>query len=175
MAKFFSRLLLASASSRHAMSVAADTSASPLTAECALAKSAKGAACVQLVGQVLDNPSLYVFGELLDMPNVQALADGPPAHAAAYELLKIFAYGTWKDYTARAAQLGQLSAAQVCRAARAGGDLSPHRSPRRPAPGDQAEEAVSGVACGGVKVAPIRHPPLRARDWLGARARELAD
>jgi len=95
------------------MSVVADTSASPLTAECALAKSAKGTACVQLVGQVLDNPSLYVFGELLDMPNVQALADGPPAHAAAYELLKIFAYGTWKDYTARAAQLGQLSAAQA--------------------------------------------------------------
>lgn len=35
-----------------------------------LAKSAKGAAAVELIKQVLDAPGVYVFGELLDMPNV---------------------------------------------------------------------------------------------------------
>lgn len=35
-----------------------------------LAKQAKGAAAVQLVKQVLEAPELYVFGELLDMPNI---------------------------------------------------------------------------------------------------------
>ena len=61
-----------------------------------LAKSAKGAACAALIKQVLDHPSVYVFGELLDMPNVQELA-GTTA-APSLELLKIFCFGTWNDY-----------------------------------------------------------------------------
>jgi hypothetical protein len=36
-----------------------------------LAKTAKGAACAELIKQVLDSPSIFVFGELLAMPNVQ--------------------------------------------------------------------------------------------------------
>lgn len=36
-----------------------------------LAKSAKGAAAVELIKQVLVAPGIYVFGELLDMPNIQ--------------------------------------------------------------------------------------------------------
>lgn len=36
----------------------------------ALSKSAKGAACVQLIKDVLAAPGVVVFGELLDMPNV---------------------------------------------------------------------------------------------------------
>lgn len=35
-----------------------------------LAKTAKGAACMELIKQVLDAPGVYVFGELLDMPNI---------------------------------------------------------------------------------------------------------
>lgn len=35
-----------------------------------LAKSAKGAAAVELVKQALEAPGVYVFGELLDMPNI---------------------------------------------------------------------------------------------------------
>ena len=35
-----------------------------------LAKSAKGAAAVELVKQSLEAPGVYVFGELLDMPNI---------------------------------------------------------------------------------------------------------
>lgn len=36
-----------------------------------LAKSAKGAALATLIHQVLEAPGVYVFGELLDMPNVR--------------------------------------------------------------------------------------------------------
>eukprot|EP00968_Pinguiococcus_pyrenoidosus_P007103 scaffold470_cov257-Pinguiococcus_pyrenoidosus.AAC.18 len=39
-----------------------------------LAKTAKGAACVALIQQVLNHPKVFVFGELLLMPNVQAVS-----------------------------------------------------------------------------------------------------
>lgn len=35
-----------------------------------LAKSVKGTASTVLINQVLDAPGVYVFGELLDMPNI---------------------------------------------------------------------------------------------------------
>lgn len=38
-----------------------------------LAKGAKGAACVALIQQVLSHKKIFVFGELLAMPNVQAV------------------------------------------------------------------------------------------------------
>ena len=36
-----------------------------------LAKAAKGAAAVELVKQALESPGVYVFGELLDAPNIK--------------------------------------------------------------------------------------------------------
>lgn len=36
-----------------------------------LCKSAKGLAAVELIKQVLEVPGIYVFGELLEMPNIQ--------------------------------------------------------------------------------------------------------
>lgn len=36
-----------------------------------LAKSAKGAACTELIKQVLEAPGVYVFGELLHMQNIE--------------------------------------------------------------------------------------------------------
>lgn len=41
-----------------------------------LAKSAKGAALATLIHQVLEAPGVYVFGELLDMPNVREVGPG---------------------------------------------------------------------------------------------------
>jgi len=76
-----------------------------------LAKSVKGAACCSLIGQALDHPNVWVFAELLDMPNVQGLAGTPSA--SSLELLKLFAHGTWQDYKARAAQLPALTPAQT--------------------------------------------------------------
>lgn len=51
--------------------------------------------------QVLEAPSVYVFGELLDHPNIKALAEGGSADGLKYfNLLNIFAFGTYKQYLA---------------------------------------------------------------------------
>lgn len=46
-------------------------SVNPLEQFVLLAKSAKGAAAVGLIKQVLEAPNVYVFGELLEMANIQ--------------------------------------------------------------------------------------------------------
>ena len=43
----------------------------PLEQFVLLAKNAKGAAAVELIKQALEAPGVYVFGELLDMSNIQ--------------------------------------------------------------------------------------------------------
>ncbi len=64
-----------------------------------LAKTARGRACVALIQQVLTNKKLFVFGELLQMPNVQALAASDSAEQKGHvRLLEIFAYGRYMDY-----------------------------------------------------------------------------
>ena len=78
-----------------------------------LAKTAKGAACVALIKQALDHPGVHVFGELLDMPTVQELAGS--SHAPYLELLKVFAYGTWSEYKAQAAELPSMTPAQAAK------------------------------------------------------------
>ncbi|KAF9971219.1 COP9 signalosome complex subunit 7a [Actinomortierella ambigua] len=77
----------------------------------ALSKSAKGAACVQLIRDVLAAPGVYVFGELLDMPNVAELKNNPD-HASYHKLLEIFSYGTYQDYQQGKANLPELTDAQ---------------------------------------------------------------
>jgi COP9 signalosome complex subunit 7 len=47
------------------------TDGSTLAQYLILAKNSKGKACAQLIQQVLGAPNVYVFGELLDLPNVQ--------------------------------------------------------------------------------------------------------
>ena len=47
------------------------TSSNPLEQFVLLAKTAKGTAAVELIKQALEVPGVYVFGELLDMPNVR--------------------------------------------------------------------------------------------------------
>jgi len=83
-----------------------------------LANGAKGAAAVSLIKQVIDSPNVYVFGELLDHPNMLALEGAQSTHPAQgpqhMELLRIFAYGTYGDYLSAAAGstgLPELSAA----------------------------------------------------------------
>ena len=46
----------------------------PLEQFVLLAKTAKGAAAVGLIKQVLEASNVYVFGELLDMPNIQEVS-----------------------------------------------------------------------------------------------------
>ncbi|XP_037065941.1 COP9 signalosome complex subunit 7b isoform X2 [Peromyscus leucopus] len=61
-----------------------------------LAKGTSGSALTTLISQVLEAPGVYVFGELLELANVQELAEG--ASAAYLRLLNLFAYGTYPDY-----------------------------------------------------------------------------
>ncbi|KAE9022195.1 hypothetical protein PR003_g12411 [Phytophthora rubi] len=76
-----------------------------------LAKNARGRACVALIQQVLSNKKLFVFRELLDMPNVEALQESE--YKEHYELLRIFCFGTYNDYLARKGDLPELTPQQV--------------------------------------------------------------
>lgn len=82
----------------------------PLEQFVLLAKAAKGAACVELIKQVLETPGVYVFGELLDMPNVQELATG--GNSTCSNTLNLFAYGTYRQYVANKSNFMELTAGQ---------------------------------------------------------------
>ncbi|KAK9407881.1 COP9 signalosome complex subunit 7a [Crotalus adamanteus] len=75
-----------------------------------LARSARGAALANLIHQVLEAPGIYVFGELLDMPNVQELSESE--FSPVFRLLTVFAYGTYSDYLAEVGNLPPLTEAQ---------------------------------------------------------------
>ncbi|XP_023020337.1 COP9 signalosome subunit 7 [Leptinotarsa decemlineata] len=75
-----------------------------------LAKSAKGSACVELIKQALETPGVYVFGELLDMPNVVEMVNS--ADKKCLNTLELFAFGTYKDYLANQSELLELTPAQ---------------------------------------------------------------
>jgi len=83
----------------------------PLEQFVLLAKTTKGAAAVEMIKQVLEAPGVYVFGELLDMPNIKELQNG--AHASYFNLLSLFAYGTCSEYKANKDKLPALTAPQV--------------------------------------------------------------
>lgn len=76
-----------------------------------LAQTATGKACEALVKMVLDHSTTFVFGELLECPNVKAMQDNAE-HRPYLELLRLFAYGTYPDYVARRSELPELSQAQ---------------------------------------------------------------
>ncbi|GLV32414.1 COP9 signalosome subunit 7 [Carabus blaptoides fortunei] len=88
----------------------ATSSNNPLEQFVLLAKSAKGAACLELIKQVLEAPGVHVFGELLDMPNVSELQNG--AHSSYYNTLNLFAYGTYRQYIENKDKLLELGPAQ---------------------------------------------------------------
>jgi len=77
----------------------------------ALAKSVKGAAAADLISRALDHAGLYTFGELLEMPNISSLAG--TQYDTTLNLLKLFAYGDYQEYKGVAAQLPQLTPAQL--------------------------------------------------------------
>ncbi|XP_060579892.1 COP9 signalosome complex subunit 7b-like [Ruditapes philippinarum] len=87
------------------------SSVNPLEQFVLLAKSAKGAAAASLVTQALEASGVYVFGELLEMPNIQELSSGD--HVKFFNLLNLFAYGTYKDYKEKKSELPELSAAML--------------------------------------------------------------
>merc|ERR1712165_230231 len=84
------------------------SSNNPLEQFVLLSKGARGVAAVELVKQCLETPGIYVFGELLDMPNIQELANSHPQY---HTLLNIFAYGTISDYRQNRESLPDLTPA----------------------------------------------------------------
>ncbi|KAF3913855.1 hypothetical protein ABW21_db0202969 [Orbilia brochopaga] len=62
-----------------------------------LGKSAPGAAAVANIQKCISSPNCFVFSELLELPNVQALANDAE-HAKWLEALKLFAYGNYMGY-----------------------------------------------------------------------------
>ena len=58
---------------------------------------------------MLDSPHIFVFGELLDLPAIKDMADSP-THKPYLELLKIFAYGKYRDFLDRREDLPDISA-----------------------------------------------------------------
>jgi len=73
-----------------------------------LAKTARGSAIVELIKQVLDSPNIFVFGELLDSNAVKEM-ENSPAQKPYLEVLKIFAYGKYRDFLDRRKELPDLS------------------------------------------------------------------
>uniref|UniRef100_A0A3B5ARK0 COP9 signalosome subunit 7A n=1 Tax=Stegastes partitus TaxID=144197 RepID=A0A3B5ARK0_9TELE len=69
--------------------------------------SLSGSALAQAISSLLETPGLYVFSDILELPNVRELENGP--HAPVYQLLNLFAYGTYCDYKA---SLPELTPAQ---------------------------------------------------------------
>ncbi|XP_035829431.1 COP9 signalosome complex subunit 7a isoform X2 [Aplysia californica] len=91
--------------------MSAEKSGNPMEPFLLLLKDAKGAGAASVLTQAMASPNVYVFGEFLDLPNVQELSSGP--HASVYQLLQVFAYGTYKDYKANQAQLPDLTQTQL--------------------------------------------------------------
>jgi len=69
-----------------------------------LAKGASGSGLVSVIKSVLKDPYIFVFGELLALPNVQELEKNSE-HRPWLEVLRIFAYGTYKDYKTKRDEL----------------------------------------------------------------------
>ncbi|MBN3299687.1 CSN7A protein, partial [Amia calva] len=72
--------------------------------------SLSGAPLAEALSSLLETPGLYVFSDILELPNVRELESGP--HAPVYQLLNLFAYGTYSDYKENAATLPELTPAQ---------------------------------------------------------------
>ncbi|KAI0757448.1 hypothetical protein C8Q80DRAFT_1282672 [Daedaleopsis nitida] len=77
-----------------------------------ICKSAKGAAAAKLVQDATSAPGVFVFGELLEQPNVQELA-GNEQHSRFFSLLQLFSYKTYQDYLQYKDSLPPLNNAQI--------------------------------------------------------------
>ncbi|KAI0651409.1 hypothetical protein C8Q79DRAFT_899188 [Trametes meyenii] len=77
-----------------------------------MSKAAKGAAAAKLIQDATTAPGVFVFGELLELPNIQELA-GHEQHSRFYSLLQLFAYKTYPDYIQHKDALPVLNDAQT--------------------------------------------------------------
>jgi len=77
-----------------------------------MAKSLKGAAAAKLIQDATSAPGVFVFSELLELPNIQELGKSEQ-HRRSLSLLQLFAYKTYQDYLANKDVLPPLNKAQI--------------------------------------------------------------
>ncbi|KIJ21357.1 hypothetical protein PAXINDRAFT_164882 [Paxillus involutus ATCC 200175] len=77
-----------------------------------ISKSAKGAAAAKLIRDATSAPGVFVFAELLELPNIQELANNEQ-HAPSLSLLQFFSYRTYRDYLENKDSLPSLNQAQT--------------------------------------------------------------
>ncbi|EMD41449.1 hypothetical protein CERSUDRAFT_110025 [Gelatoporia subvermispora B] len=77
-----------------------------------MSKSAKGAAAAKLIQDATSAPGVFVFGELLELPNIQELATHEQ-YSQFYSSLQLFAYKTYQDYLQHKGSLPPLNDSQV--------------------------------------------------------------
>ncbi|KAG9223453.1 hypothetical protein PLEOSDRAFT_1088284, partial [Pleurotus ostreatus PC15] len=75
-------------------------------------KSMKGAAAAKLILDATSAPGVFVFSELLELPNIQELASHEQ-YASHHALLQVFSYKTYADYLQRKDSLPPLNQAQT--------------------------------------------------------------
>src|SRR5690349_6008253 len=73
-----------------------------------LSKATRGLAAVELIKQVLEHPQIFVFGELLDQPNIVDL-EKVAEHEPFVRLLKLFAFGVYSDFVQNEASLPAIT------------------------------------------------------------------
>jgi len=76
-----------------------------------LAKNAKGVAAAHLIKQVTEAPGVYVFGELMTLPNILETKTGE--FEKEWKLLNLFAYGKYKDFMDSPESFPELNQLQV--------------------------------------------------------------
>uniref|UniRef100_A0A0B6Z4D6 PCI domain-containing protein n=1 Tax=Arion vulgaris TaxID=1028688 RepID=A0A0B6Z4D6_9EUPU len=93
------------------VAMTAEKTSNPIEPFILLLKDVKGAEAASILNQAMGAPNVYVFGELLDLPNVQELSTG--THSTIYQLLNIFSYGTYRDYIGSTSKLPELTPQQL--------------------------------------------------------------
>nr|XP_018260980.1 uncharacterized protein I303_06697 [Kwoniella dejecticola CBS 10117]OBR83138.1 hypothetical protein I303_06697 [Kwoniella dejecticola CBS 10117] len=77
-----------------------------------LARSTKGAAAAKIITDATAAPGIYVFSELLEVPNIQELS-ADSTYQGHYQLLRLFAYGSLSDYENSTSAYPPLSPAHL--------------------------------------------------------------
>ncbi|KAG7025341.1 COP9 signalosome complex subunit 7 [Cucurbita argyrosperma subsp. argyrosperma] len=75
------------------------------------ASSLKGSALASVVTEATSHPSLFAFSEILAVPDVVELEG--TEHSVYLDVLRLFAYGTWSDYTSNSGRLPELGSDQA--------------------------------------------------------------
>ncbi|KAI6037906.1 hypothetical protein EDC04DRAFT_2868567 [Pisolithus marmoratus] len=77
-----------------------------------MSKSAKGAAAAKLIQDATAAPGVFVFAELLDMPNIQELSTSEQ-YGPYFSLLQLFSYRTYRYYLENEDSFPALNSAQI--------------------------------------------------------------